>query len=225
MRFKPFILLTILAIVIVGQATAAPTAPVVSTAADKATFTTTGYTGVVWFQWGQNQNYPEFRTPNTTTGRGDTSTGIYYPATTFYVRAYDITGSSDATTFSAVTPTPLTQTTFGQPIEDIVGSGFNTTTIATIMWTPFLWVFPDNMVRDNSAWALYAGLFVALLIVSMWFQVRRTYLPWFIGLLVLSLLTTQTAGLGINLPAEIQSIGQMCMVLALSGIIVSIIKK
>jgi len=221
------LLLSLLIVMLVGSVMAVPTAPVISGITNNAfTATTTGDTAPTWFMWGQNAAAPEWRTVNTSTHSVSYSGSPLMPSTTYYVVAVDSTGaSSAATSFSTLAATPIPQTTYGSSLTNITQNNFNLIMVIQQIPVPFLWEFPSSWNTNGMGIALCAGLLFGFYFLGLWFRQRKVTGPMILGLIMLAFILTPQTGLTWGLPPEIAMIAQMATYAALTGVLVSLLKK
>jgi hypothetical protein len=221
---KILLFLIVLAMVIGAASAVTLTPPTVSLiSGGNATFTSTGATGTCWFLWGANTGTPEWDTPNQTTTGTCTATvkgGTYYPTTNYVVKCCDITGCSATTSFASTTNAPIPQTTYGAILNNITDNNFDLKIVATDIVQPYFWVFGESSVSPYLM-SIFIGLILFGYFVSLWMRQRSVSGPVFVGIILLTMMST----LGWVIPPEFQQYAMIIAYMALAGAMLTLIKK
>jgi hypothetical protein len=221
---KSFLILIILAMMIGGASALTLTPTTVSLiSGGNATFTCGGATTTCWFLWGANTATPEWDTPNQTTTGTCTATvkgGTYYPQTKYVVKCCDITGCGAQTAFTSTTNAPIPQTTYGAILSNITDNGFDLGIIATDIVQPYFWAFGESTVTPYLM-SIFIGLILFGYFVSLWMRQRSVSGPVFVGIILLTMMST----LGWVIPPEFQQYAMIIAYMALAGALLSLIKK
>jgi hypothetical protein len=220
-------LVLILIMAMVLPAMAVPTVPVVSLiSGGNATFASTGGSGTCWFEWGLNQQSPEWITPNQTCSGAFTAKQYgspYYPSQNYVVQACDDSGCSATTAFTSGTNPPIVVPTLGASWSNITSSNYNVINMITNIPTPLLWEF--DPASATMGLALLTGIFIAFFWIGLWVRQRRVDLPVLLFMFLLAFFLTPQAGFNWGLPAEFASLMQLIVYAATTGIVVSFFKK
>jgi hypothetical protein len=221
------LILLLVVLLMVGAAAAAPGNPVITGITSNGfTATSAGATGNLWFKWGANPTSPGWTTPNTTTDHWTVKGAPVMPATVYYIKACDSTGSCSAiVSFTTSAATPIATTTYGAALDNITANNFDMMNTITNLPSPYLWVVPSAWTSNGMGIALCAGLLFGFYFLGLWFRQRKVTGSIIVGLVVLAFIMTPQTGLNFGMPPEIVMIGQMVTYAALAGVILSLFKK
>jgi hypothetical protein len=220
-------LIPILILMLVVPALAAPTAPTVSLiSGGNATFSSTGAAGTCWFRWGMSAAYPEWKTPNQTTSGTCTQRiygGPYIPHTNYNAVACDVTGCSAAQAFTSGTNSPIVIPTLNAVYQNITDNNFDFMVIIANVQVPLLWW--NSPTSAAFGLALLAGLSLVFYFIGLWLSQRQVALPVLMFMIILAFVLTPQTGIQTGLPAEFAQVAQVVCYVAITGMLVSLIKK
>jgi hypothetical protein len=225
---KRLLIVLVLVALLVFPAMAAPAAPSISNiGANGATFTTGagGATGFCYFRWGTNPTFPEWATPNVTVSGASSATinGMpYLPVTTYYVTVVDSTGMGPSTTFTSGNTTNVPITSYGSAFDTITAGNFNITEVVTNLPAPLLFSFPG---AQSAGLAIMAGLLMGFYFVGLWLRQRKVGVPVLLFFIAVAFFLTPQAGFNWGMPSEIATLAQWACYVAVTGMILSLIKK
>jgi hypothetical protein len=216
----------ILMVALVSCTSAVPAVPTVTGVTNNAfTATAAGHVGTLWFAWGRNSANPEWVTPNTTTDHWTVKGSPIMPGYTYYVKSCDATGCSATATFTTLAATPITQTTYGNALNNVTENNFDIMMVINQIPTPYLWAVPTAWTSNGMGIALCAGLLFGFYFLGLWFRQRKVTGPIILGLIVLAFILTPQTGLNFGMPPEIAMLAQMGTYAALAGVILTLFKK
>jgi hypothetical protein len=221
------LIILLIALAMIGSVSAAPGAPVITGITSNGfTATSAGATAPLWFMWGGSSTSPGWKTPNTTTDHWIVKGSPVMPATVYYIKACDSTGTCSAiVTFTTSSQTPIPVSTLGSTLDNITANNFDMMNTITNLPAPYLWGVPAGWTSNGMGIALCAGLLFGFYFLGLWFRQRRVTGPMLLGLVVLAFIMTPQTGLNFGMPQEIVMIGQMVTYAALAGVILSLFKK
>ena len=207
-----------------GVANAVPTTGAVTlVGSNNATVFMSGASTTCWFQWGiQNGNNMTWKTPNQTPSGGLCNYTIRGSPISenqkWYYRACDTTGCGADGTFTTTTLTIIPQPTYGDTFQNLTDSSFDITLIGGATMAPFYWVIPTFP-------GLIWGLLLTGLLIGLWLRGRDlTYLS-IVGFILSIGFLGGAYGLGIELDPLFVALGQGVFYAAITGGLLSVIKK
>lgn len=205
-----------------GPAGALPTTGAATgVTSNNANIPVTGITGTyVWVEWGQNPGGYAWITPNQTASAGSATVRIWGTPllghTKYYAVACDQSGCGNEISFTTLAVTPLPTTTYGQAMQNILYSHFNTTTIAGTLFESYSHVIPASI--------MWGFLFMGI-IVGMWFRNKSTRLIGIVMMISSPFIISASTGLHLGITLQMQALGQALLAAGLAGVALSFIKK
>ena len=216
----------LVAALLIGSVTAAPTTQVIVGAATSNS-ATLSMGGVIvdpcWFEWGQLSGSLSWKTPNRTSAGGLSTYQLKGSPlngnTKFYYRACDSTGCDPVEmSFTTLAVTPMPTTTYTEIFNNLTENGLDPQFMAMNAVAPYAWILPGF---DMMIWfLLFFAIFVGLVLTG-----RGMGIPVIMGLLSAGFIFSPIAGLYLGIPPELQSVAQGVMYAALAGVVVGLIKK
>jgi hypothetical protein len=179
--------------------------------------------GLGWFDFGIYNGGPyQWKTPNFTIPIGAyayTQPGVpLVSCMTFYFVACDTSGCdipANQQFFTTAPITPMVQSTYGVPFQNISNSNFNISVVAAESIKPFTWVFPP---------AVFYGTFLFFVFTGMWLRNRDMTIPTIVGFLASGIILYGSA-LTPGIPPEMSNVAVGVAYASLAGIFFTIFHR
>lgn len=195
---------------------------------NNATFQATGVTGTVgWFMWGQFSGKLYLRTDNSTPTGGAISRRVWdFPimgSTTYYVKACDLTGCGDETSFITTPVTPLPVSTLGNPLRNMTETHFDIQFMPYNVAYPFTAPFQPDLI--DLGFMMLTGILLFGVFFGMWFRGKNVAVPAITGFILSALFMYSDQGFNLGVPPEYLAIAQGAFCACIAGMIMSLFKK
>lgn len=218
---KPLLILAVL--FLITSVYALPTTGAASGVTNNnANISCTGVTGdTAWIRWGGNPSYPMWQTENFTATAGTAAARVWgaplSTGTTYYAKCCDSTGcSATAQSFTTLSATQITQTTFSAGWTNLTSSHFNIMYITPAILGGYTAIIPVTV---------FFGITLGFIVMGYWRMNRGVRLVSLVFIMIGGFLMTSNTGLELGVPGILQSIGIAALAAGISGIMISFVHR